>query len=129
MKADRNKIWIKYSRKCAYCGEDLKFKEMQIDHIIPKNNFISEIKNKIFVPKFLTHLTESDLNHYDNLNPSCRQCNFYKSANRLECFRESLKDIHIRIMKPFISRLGAKYGIVNINEWDGIFYFERNLKQ
>lgn len=125
MKIDRNKVWNKYGCKCAYCGEDIKFKEMQIDHIIPKANFWSSMRHDLRIPSFLSHLTLGDLNHVDNLNPSCRQCNFYKSSHHLEGFRDRLLDIHYRIMKPFISRLGAKYGIVKMNTWDGIFYFEK----
>ncbi len=124
MKIDRDKVWRKYDCKCAYCGEDLEYKAMQVDHIIPKIMFESEVRSNIMVPKFLNHLTVNDLNHWDNLHPSCRQCNFYKSGNRLEYFRSALMDIHVRIMKPFISRLGAKYGIVKMHAWDGVFYFE-----
>ena len=126
MKIDRDKVWKKYDCKCAYCGEDLEYKAMQVDHIIPGSNYVSQVLNKVYVPKFLTHLTVNDLNHFDNLNPTCRQCNFYKSCDNIESFRTHLKDIHVRIMKPFISRLGAKYAIITINEWDGKFYFEQH---
>ena len=123
----REQVYNKYNCKCAYCGEGLEYKNMQVDHIIPQIDFAHFVKNKHpeFVPKFLEHLTENDINHIDNLNPSCRQCNFYKSAHRLEYFRKLITTLHERIMKPFISRLGAKYGIIQINDWDGKFYFEK----
>lgn len=38
MKKDtRIKVWKKYNCKCAYCGEDLEYKKMQVDHIHPKH--------------------------------------------------------------------------------------------
>ena len=108
-KEKRAEVWMKYDGRCAYCGEDLEYKNMQVDHIIPVHS--------------------GGANDIANYNPSCRQCNFYKSANTVDFFRLNMMDIHKRIMKPFISRLGAKYGIVQINEWDGIFYFEKELKK
>lgn len=101
----RELILSKYNNHCAYCGCNLKLKEMQVDHIEPKSRG-GEDKIK-------------------NYNPSCRQCNFYKSDFNIEQFRFNLKDIHIRIMKPFISRLGLKYGIIEIKPFDGLFYFEK----
>lgn len=60
-----------------------------------------------------------------NYMPSCQSCNFYKSTLSLEKFREQLMSVHERIMQPFISRLGADYGIVEIKPFDGKFYFEQ----
>ena len=32
----RLKVWNKYGCKCAYCGEYLEYKKMQVDHIESK---------------------------------------------------------------------------------------------
>jgi 5-methylcytosine-specific restriction endonuclease McrA len=126
MKINRSEILLKFESRCAYCGDPITLKQMQVDHVIPKLFFTSHVKSKSHrIPDFLKHLSESDLDHMDNLFPACRQCNFYKGANDLETFRRSMRDIHERIAKPFISRLGLKYGIVKITPWDGVFYFER----
>ena len=101
----RIEVWQKYDCRCAYCGEPIHYKEMQVDHIHPKHrNGTDEI---------------------GNYNPACRQCNFYKSTHTVDEFREQMKTLHERISKPFISRLGMKYGIVQITPFDGVFYFEK----
>lgn len=104
-KKTRIAVWQKYDCRCAYCGEPLHYKEMQVDHILP--------------PK------RGGEDDFENYNPSCRQCNFYKSDFTLEEFREQLKTLHLRISKPFIARLGVKYGIIQITPFDGKFYFEK----
>lgn len=65
---------------CAYCGCDLKYEDMQIDHIksVYANNDVSHT------------MTEEEMYSGKNLLPACRQCNFYKSCGNLEAFRESL---------------------------------------
>lgn len=104
----RKKVWEKCDYKCAYCGEPLEYSKMQIDHITPK---FKGGENKI-----------------DNYNPSCRQCNFYKSTLDLESFRSKMSSIIDRIKKPFIVRLAIKYNIIHFKTFDGIFYFEKKLK-
>lgn len=32
-KKTREKVWQKYDCKCAYCGAELEYKQMQVDHI------------------------------------------------------------------------------------------------
>ena len=101
----RQIVYRKYSGRCAYCGKELKYSEMQVDHIV----------SKYFGG-------ENDLSNY---NPSCRSCNFYKGVETLEVFRSILKSVHIRIVKSFIVRVGIDYGIVEIKPFDGKFYFEK----
>ncbi|MCB0743553.1 MAG: HNH endonuclease [Ignavibacteriae bacterium] len=112
----RQKIWKKYNCKCAYCGEDLEYNKMQVDHIRPQFNYEYGVKDEI--PPYV----KDDIR---NLNPSCRQCNFYKSTFTIEQFRSNMITIIERIKKPFIVRLGIKYGIVSIKPFDGKFYFEK----
>jgi len=122
---NRQQIHQKYNGHCAYCGCEITLQEMQVDHIVPKDNFKIHIANKSFyVPEFLHHI--DNINHPDNLNPSCRQCNFYKSYFSLESFRKQLAMVlKPNIEKPFQFRLGLKYGMVEIKEWDKQFYFEK----
>ena len=121
----RINVWNKYKCKCAYCGEQLEIKQMQVDHLIPQSNFIWHIKNNRNIPDFLKHLTIDDINHIDNLMPACRQCNFYKGSWSLDGFREQLATIIERIKKPFIVRLALKYGIISFKPFDNKFYFEK----
>lgn len=107
-KSTREEVWKKYNCKCAYCGEDLPLNKMQVDHIYPKY--------------------KGGKDEIENYNPSCRQCNFYKSDFTLDAFRNQMLTITERIKKPFIVRLALKYGIIEFKKWDGKFYFEEVTK-
>ena len=101
----REKVWKKYNCKCAYCGEDLEYKKMQVDHIDAK---------------YL-----GGANDIKNYNPSCRGCNFYKSTFSLDQFKQQLSTLHERFNKIFIVRLAIKYGIISFKPFDGKFYYEK----
>lgn len=103
----RQKIYAKYGGRCAYCGKEIEFKDMQIDHIEPLRLGGSDAKK--------------------NKNPACRQCNHYKRANSLETFRRLIKTIHKRIREIYICKVAENYGIIKYQEWDGKFYFEKTI--
>ena len=65
-------LYEKYNHKCAYCGCNLEYKDMQVDHI----------KSVYANTDFKQVMTEEEMYSVDNLLPSCRQCNFYKSRFR-----------------------------------------------
>lgn len=111
MKIDRVLVHSKYNGKCAYCGKDITVKDMQVDHVIPKRCAAS--------------YPDIDINGYDNLNPSCRRCNHYKRAEKLEQFRITMKTLHERVSKIYIAKVGIDYGIVTITPFDGLFHFEK----
>ena len=125
MKFDRHKVYSKYNGHCAYCGCEITLKEMQVDHVIPQKRFDYHMAaKKYFVPKFLYHV--DNVNHPDNLMPACRQCNFYKGDFNLNSFRNQIATaLKQNIEKPFQFRLGIKYGMVEVKEWDTQFYFEK----
>jgi len=102
----RQAVHQKCDGRCAYCGEPLPYKEMQVDHIHPK------------------HLGGIDA--IENYHPSCRQCNFYKATFIVNSFRQRLDSITERIKKPFIVRLAMKYGIISFKPFSGKFYFEKD---
>lgn len=128
MKIDRQKVYDKLNGHCGYCGEEITLKQMQVDHIIPKVDFISCVTNKFRVPYFLQHLTISDLNHIDNLMPTCRVCNKWKTFHPLEIFRKELSE-QVKRLRDYSSnfRIAEKYGLVKETETPVVFYFE--LKQ
>ena len=68
------------AQKCAYCGKELKYKEMQVDHLEAKEN-----KQR--------HLFKNP-DRFENLMPSCRRCNHYKRANTLNFFRGMIDTLH-----------------------------------
>ena len=101
----RWRIYNKYKGHCAYCGREIKYSEMQVDHLYPKRSI--------------------RLESMDNHMPSCRRCNHYKRGHKLEVFRDMINTIHERIMNTYIAKVAADYGILQFNQWDGKFYFER----
>ena len=109
-KAIRLQIYNKYGGRCAYCGKEIEYKDMQVDHIEPKRLYEScpEIADRI-----------------ENLNPSCRRCNHYKRARSVERFRELLISLHNRIRDVYICKVAEDYGVIKVEPWDGKFYFEK----
>lgn len=113
----RLKVYNKYDGRCGYCGNEVKFKDFQVDHIIPKRSVDYIIsKNKDWF----------NVNDFSNLMPSCRRCNHYKRASSLDNFRLSMKTLHDRITKNYINKVAIDYGIISsIVPFDGKFYFEK----
>lgn len=104
-KGDREKVYAKYDGCCAYCGKDIPYNEMQVDHI--------------------KSIRMGGENCLENYNPSCRRCNHYKRSLDLEGFRGYMMDLHERIAKDYITKVGIDYGIVELRPFDGKFYFEK----
>ena len=123
-KVDRNIILNKFGGKCAYCGCDLNGK-FQIDHVISQEFFKHNIKNNFRIPLFLSHLTEIDCQHIDNLMPACASCNNYKSAFNLEAFRDELGKMRERINKYSTHyKISKRFGLIQEIEKPIVFYFE-----
>ena len=102
----RKQVYEKYNRHCAYCGCELKCKDMQVDHVIPVYG-------------------KDGGNDIDNLLPSCRMCNFYKSTFSIEVFRNHLETLHEKLQKSFIYRLALEYGLITEHKDKVVFYFEK----
>lgn len=126
MKIDRQKIYNKFNGCCAYCGDKIQLKDMQVDHIIPQMSFVQHVHNKFRIPNFLNHLTETDMNHNDNLHPACRVCNKWKSAHDLELFRRELSEQVNRLnLYSANYRIAKRYSQIEEKEQPIIFYFEQ----
>lgn len=117
-KALRERIYNKYNGHCAYCGTHITLKEMQVDHLQPKWHNLTDEECK---RKGIERGTDDE----SNLMPSCRACNYYKHTLSIEDFRIRLNGLQSRVIKPFDARLALRYGMIQIQPWDGIFYFER----
>jgi len=105
-KEERRKIWLKYDKHCAYCGEKIKYENMQIDHIKARrkggNDFIK------------------------NYNPACRSCNATKSTYTIEEFKQRLIDDVNRLRRDSSKfRILERYGIVKQVKTELLFYFEK----
>jgi 5-methylcytosine-specific restriction endonuclease McrA len=114
VRINRQNVYEKYDKHCAYCGNELEnIKDMQIDHIISKE--------------------DGGTDDFENLNPSCYYCNNYKGSWTLEEFRRNLL-VMLNEKNEYLFKSKGKMqialntGCISITKWDGIFYFERSYK-
>ena len=112
----RKMVYEKYAHHCAYCGCELEYKDMQVDHV-----------ESVYIHNdYHREKTLDELNEVENLMPSCRQCNFYKSSGDIEFLRRRIEDELVRNMrKPFDYRLALKYGLIEEHIEPVRFYFEK----
>lgn len=104
-KEERQKVYDKCNGYCAYCGTEIEYKDMQVDHVKP------------------LRLGGSD--NMDNMLPACRSCNHYKATLDVEGFRKYLSEIHKRLMRDSVPyQVAERFGIVKHNTDDVKFYFE-----
>ena len=68
-------VYAKCGGRCAYCGNPIKYEEMQVDHLNPLKGDLST--------------SETDV--LGNLMPSCPVCNRKKSSLTLEEFRKYIE--------------------------------------
>lgn len=112
----RQEVFDKYEGHCAYCGCELKMDDMQVDHI--DSQYLTRLKG------------EKVIETIETLNPSCRQCNFYKGTLSIERFRNSLANILQKsVQKPFQFKLALKYDMVSVKEWNKKFYYEKFINR
>ena len=112
----RLEVYEKCNHRCAYCGCELEYKDMQVDHI----------KSVYSNTDYKQTMTEEEMYSIENLLPTCRQFNFYKSVFTLEYFRERLQTTMMaNVRKNFGYRLAVKYGLVEEKIKPIIFYFEK----
>ena len=105
----RQKVYEKYDGHCAYCGIFLTPKQMHVDHIKPK--------------------ISNGTDDFENLNPSCKDCNNYKCHSSLETFRMYAKQmfnekLHYLFKSKTKMQIAFNFGVLKLSEWDGIFHFE-----
>ena len=108
-KAIRQAVYDKYNGRCAYCGREIAYKDMQVDHFVAKRGW-----------------NESGSDDISNLMPSCRMCNHYKRANSLETFRYYIQEIPRKLRENYIYKVGVVYGNVLERKKPIVFFFERN---
>lgn len=103
------KVYEKTKGHCAYCGCEIEYKDMQVDHVIPINGWKVQGTDTI-----------------DNMLPACRSCNHYKSRSTLEGFRKMLENMPNVLERDSVTYKNAvRYGLVTPTPKKIIFYFER----
>jgi hypothetical protein len=118
-KIDRQEVYNKCSGHCAYCGIEITFKQMQVDHIKPlyRNDKVETLE---------VWGVERGTDEMDNLNPSCSRCNKWKSTFSLEMFRTIVENSIDRMERDTPNfRLACDYGLIEVKQNPVVFYFER----
>lgn len=133
-KAKREILFNKYEGKCAYCGEDLH-KGWHADHIEPvlrrtrwkrgKDGRLIWKNGKPVTELVGMNRPENDV--IENMNPSCRACNLYKSSYPLEMWRKVIQEqFKKHIQRNMGLRAAKRFGLMTIHEDKPVeFYFER----
>ena len=105
-KTEREQIYAKCGGHCAYCGCELPYDKMQIDHVIS-----------------VEHGGTDDM---DNLLPACRSCNHYKHCSTLESFRRMLEKMPAVLARDNVTyQIAVRYGLVDPKPHPVVFYFEQ----
>ena len=102
-KAVRQQVYDSLNGHCGYCGCEITYKEMQVDHIEA------------------VYLYEAELNAGE-----AQQVNSIENSTMsIESFRKQLETLPERLEKLCIYRLAKKYGIVQEIKKPVQFYFEK----
>lgn len=102
----RELIYEKCGGHCAYCGKEIAYRNMQVDHIHPQYKGGSD-----------------DIN---NLLPACRACNFRKGTLSVEQFRREIIDqCNSLFERSFQARMSQDYGLIERVNKPIVFYFEK----
>ncbi len=105
-KKQRKAVYDKCGGHCAYCGCELEFKDMQVDHV--------------------TSFHDGGADTMDNFLPSCRSCNHYKSILGLEEFRKWMQGLPAKMnLKNTNFRTMLRFGIITVDDSPVRFYFEK----
>lgn len=122
-KQDRQRVYNKFNGRCGYCGRAIDYQAFQVDHIVPQARAYLFKKDDDYKARY--KIRGDTVDSFENLMPSCRRCNHYKRSHSLETFRRLMKTIHKRLLKVYIFKVAIDYGIVEVNKFDGKFYFEK----
>lgn len=116
-KAERQEVYDKCGGHCAYCGCELAFKDMQVDHVVPMAQCLSYYHE----PK-----TAGEVDVMSNYLPACRSCNHYKSSLSLDHFRDCVERFPQVLMRDSVTYKNAvRFGLVMPNPHKVEFYFEK----
>lgn len=149
-KKDRQLIFDKYDGHCAYCGcklvkgwhadhiENISRKQKLIngnyyhkdtDEAITEVDLLDENWGELF--KWKPYKTVPDGCHkpendtIENINPSCRSCNHYKSSMDLEMFRKNIGLLVMRLNRNFNQyKIAKRFKLVEETGVKVQFYFE-----
>lgn len=103
---ERRAVYETMGGHCAYCGCELPYKDMQVDHVVP--------------------LQHGGADDPSNMFPACRGCNHYKRGMELKWWREQIERIPDTLLRDcYTYRRGLSFGMVAPMPHKVVFYFER----
>ena len=112
-KKTRIEVYNKYNGHCAYCGKEIEYKDMQLDHMIPRQR------------ERFKRYTEEEIECFENYMPSCRRCNHSKRSYSLENYRKFVEEIPRKLEeRNYIYKVGLDYKLIEPHKHKVIFYFE-----
>lgn len=117
-KSTREKVLNKYDCKCAYCGNPLDLKSMQVDHIQPiyRNDSDENLERMKVI--------RGD-DSIENYNPACRRCNHWKSTFTVEKFRGRIEAQLFQLKRDNSNyRMALDFGLIKEKKEPVIFHFE-----
>ena len=113
----RQQVYDKYGGHCAYCGREIDYKDMQVDHVTPMLRGFPDWQIE------MGGYTRGT-NDISNLLPACRMCNFRKGTFELEDFRKQISQQAETLCKTFQGRMSLAYGLIERVNKPIVFYFE-----
>lgn len=126
----RQAVYLKYGKRCAYCGMKLSFTEMQVDHVEPLNR-----TRNLYAPRDIygNKMINEDIpkpkrgsNKESNLNPSCAGCNSSKSNLSIDEWREKITDRILKLEQNSTAyRIGVSLKKITVRKAPILFYFEK----
>lgn len=106
-KEERRAVYDKMGGHCAYCGCELRYEDMQVDHVVPLGN------------------SARGSDTLDNMLPACRSCNHYKDTASLEVFRKLVENMPAVLMRDSATyRNAVRFGQVEPKPHHVVFFFE-----
>jgi len=128
-KKQRAELRLKFGGKCAYCGCELAEKGWHADHIeavYRKWEFGPRRANGTRRTVATGEHERPENDTMDNLFPACVPCNFFKSVDSVEQFRERIAtqvDVTRRASRSY--RTAESFGLVLPTNAPVVFWFEK----
>ncbi|OQA82120.1 MAG: HNH endonuclease [bacterium ADurb.Bin236] len=107
---ERESVFRKCGGRCAYCGCELSYKEMTVDHVEP--------------------LHQGGKDELENMLPACRSCNHRKSSSTVESYRRQVESFLKVLERDSVTyRNAVRFGLIIPNPHRVKFYFEEQNEE